>query len=188
MSNVPYWNKRWSERSKIVPPPKQLIEVVKNELSNRPKTLLDFGCGMGRWTSTLSSLCKSYHGVDSSLEAMLKCQQNNSGVRVGWPLDDSYNAIFLCTVLIHEESPLAILQDLRSRLVKRGKLLLIESVWSPAESKSMTERHNHLPEEARYLFFRTSKEWQQLLQGAYFSVAKDIDLGARMHLLVCEGM
>lgn len=100
-------------------------------------TLLDVGCGRGRWLQFFSEYGARTVGVDLSEDAVESCRNKNMNAYVGsiakmdMFADDQFDYVTSITVLLHlpydikEEAVKEI-----GRVVKKGgKILLLENTW-----------------------------------------------------------
>lgn len=103
------------------------------------KSLLDFGCGSGRWADLFAELCSSYCGVDISDEMIAICRSfhpsllfmSMDGMKI--PTDSEMcDFVFVVAVIHHNRHPE---QDLLLREISRvikpgGYLFLFEALGS----------------------------------------------------------
>jgi len=71
-----YWAQRW-EKTRYEPPPDWLVTAATQILDELPirGTVLDFGCGIGRWTQILSCYGSRYVGCDRDAAAIERARR-----------------------------------------------------------------------------------------------------------------
>lgn len=128
---------------------KNLCRIFDATLPLSGATVLDAGCGEGRWTGYLSSHAKKVIGIDSSPASIKKAKRNVPGARffVGdltrLPFkDSSFDVVFLSLVLQHivdETRFQKAVQELARVTRPGGRIFLLEIV-SGIEKK----RHGYI--------------------------------------------
>ena len=123
------------------------LKVVLNEIEE-PETILDFGCGVGRFAEFLGGFCKSYYGVDINEGAIPRHEDEKykfiflSSDEI--PLvDDSIDCVASVTVLQHIVSDKdwdIWTQELKRVLKPGGDYLLIDNVVLPNPAPHMNPR------------------------------------------------
>lgn len=117
-------------------------QVVKKYLRpNKNDTLLDFGCGVGRFSSFLSPIVKDIYGVDTSIE-MINVANDNKNSELSnvhyfnitsqkLPLEDqTINKIFSIWVMghINDDDLRVTIKEMNRVLDSNGELFLFEQV------------------------------------------------------------
>ncbi len=111
----------------------QYFDVVTNEMMNEHSTVLDVGCGTGRWSKYVASRVKFVEGIDPS-EAVYSAAQLNSDVpnfRVTHAgvdsipfADGSFDFVFCLGVLHHIPDTKAALEKAVKKVKPGGHFLL----------------------------------------------------------------
>lgn len=126
--------------------------------------VLDFGCGSGEWTPTLSRIGASYVGIDISDAMVDICRSrfpdhrflSYDGERIPLP-DDSIDIAFSIAVLHHNALPAQdrLLEELSRCLKPGGALFLFEGVGDHPVSRE---------------FPRPRQQWLRALENSGFTV------------------
>jgi len=160
-NNLEYWEKRYAkcggrktvgnrlwDDERYDEAIRQLAEEVSPILHNHSESVddanvLDFGCGIGRWTALLQLFFNDYHGVDiceAALDLAAETHQapdEPNAPQFGLVLDGTipgegvYSAIWTCVCLQHivdEELLKATLQQFHARLADDGIVIVTENV------------------------------------------------------------
>lgn len=122
-----YWDERWrqNEATEIDKP---VAEAVGNAIIDLDcESVLDFGCGVGRWRPFFQSRGYDYFGHDASIEAIKR--GSAKGIVYGQRMCD---IVFTNTVLIHaDDSAFAEILSLA-----RKYIVCLETVWPKIPSQS----------------------------------------------------
>jgi SAM-dependent methyltransferase len=157
-----------------------LFPYLRNALNGSEATLLDFGCGTGRFTTHLAELIDGTAvGVDptASLLAHATPGERTRFLQIGasqipFP-DGSFDVIWVCLVLGGITRPAPLLrtaQEIERVLAPGGLLFLIENT---------SERPN-----AKHWSFRSADEYEQLFEGVDLVHKDDYQAdGERMSIL-----
>jgi SAM-dependent methyltransferase len=101
--------------------------------SEKPRKVLDFGCGSGRWDILVARLVEELVAVDASSDALIVARRNVSAPNVSFvkaipeslPFPDGYfDLIFSLGVLHHVPDTAAAIKSLADKLRTGGTLLL----------------------------------------------------------------
>lgn len=112
---------------------KQYFDIVNDQLLNKSTTVLDLGCGSGRWTKFIAKKVKIVEAVDpsSAIYSATKLNQNEPNVRVtqasvsNIPFEDNTFDFVVCLgVLHHIPDTQQALIDVVKKLKKGGTILL----------------------------------------------------------------
>lgn len=112
-----------------------VYEYLKNALLN--KTVIDIGCGNGKYANLLSPYSQNYIGIDRALPQLQKAQAYNPHLQfiqadaVQLPIAQNSCDIVLATwmlgTIIDYERQLAALQQMKSIIKSGGKIILVEN-------------------------------------------------------------
>jgi SAM-dependent methyltransferase len=176
----------------------------------RPRSVLDFGCGVGDTSRTLASVFPeaTVLGVDSSPQAVAWAQEHHGDARVGFAGIDAFagRTFDLCYLagVLHHVRPAArvgVLEALRAALTPGGLVALFENnPWNPGtrmvmrripfdrdavpvappEARRLLADAGLVPVSTRFLFYFPSA--LRVLRGLEPSLAR-LPLGAQYWLL-----
>lgn len=85
IENVLKWQKKES-RSDLIDRP-VILEMIKNL---EPETVLDLGCGPGRWTKEMAEFSKRVVGIDMAPDAIAAAQSINKAENIEYMLGDMH--------------------------------------------------------------------------------------------------
>ena len=128
------------------------------------ESLLDFGCGIGRFATFLNSRFGGWHGADilNRLEADIPADRfeliEDGRIPFG---DKKFDLIWTCVVLQHvveEPELLGYLQQFADRLSSGGRVLMIENT---------SQNRNKV-----YLTYRSLAEYQRMFDQAGLSLVR----------------
>ncbi|WP_405234378.1 class I SAM-dependent methyltransferase [Lentisalinibacter salinarum] len=138
---------------------RKALETVVRRIGGRDefqgKSLLDFGCGSGRWVHYFAELGASYQGVDISGEMIQICRQSHpslnfstmDGLRIP-ASSKSFDFIFSIAVLHHNRrNEQGLLLSELTRVIKPGGFLFL------FEGLGSTPREREFP--------RTLRDWSE---------------------------
>jgi len=196
-SNIDYWEKRVStyggkavynilhsedELKDVTLFQKQIIfPELKKYLTGSENTVLDFGCGTGRFTSDLGALINGKAiGVDP-IESLLKIAPLTNSIQYikivpgkKIPLkDNTIDVLFICLVLggIKEKELNYLVKDFKRMLSNNALICLIENTSSQPNGA--------------YWYFRDDEWYQKLF---YFAALKKVcnyeDLGENISVFI----
>ena len=136
------WVNRCIERAQQ-PIVRDAITSVVNALGAQAESVLDLGCGIGRWIPILAPNFRHYHGVEIS-ESMLQIARRRFPDRhfsklqkMVLPADDQSVDFALSIAVLHHNSYVnqnALLRELHRILRPGGELLILESNHPRTES------------------------------------------------------
>ena len=108
----------------------------------RGQSVLEFGCGMGQ---NIYYLPNAY-GYDISSYALQKCREKRIKVYNDFDKvpENSFDVVFSCHVLEHLEDPLKNIKQLRKKLKKDGKLILVLPVEKHRKASFRPDKNQHL--------------------------------------------
>lgn len=130
-------------------------------------TVLDVGCGIGRFTFRFAKLCKEVYGIDSSKEAILICKRNSEDSRISnakfQVMDvrkltfnsETFDWVFSITCLQHITNKMDLTASVEQilRVAKTGgKIVLIECTTDKRKSP--------------YVISLSRSEWFQIIRKA----------------------
>jgi SAM-dependent methyltransferase len=99
--------------------------------------VLDVGCGHGVY---LLHFSKTSVGVDRSVESVAFARSIGLAAEVrdverdGWQCDlGTFDAVWLCDILVHLREPERFLEDLHPLLAPRGRVVITEWLWPESE-------------------------------------------------------
>ena len=173
------WVNRCIERAQrsILPP---AIRATAEALQRSPTRVLDLGCGVGRWTSELSTHFSQYCGVDIS-ESMLHIARRKYPEHQFSKLnnmildfdDGAFDFVISIAVLHHNsyDNQLKLLAEAHRVLQPRGELLLLESVGRPVSEK------------AAIFYPRPSDEWIAAVEKHGFKL---VQKSGTAYYLICD--
>lgn len=129
-------NSRLYEHADVVKQRKRLVDILNPGTVDR---CLDVGCGAGFLLAELRRAIPNgdVHGVDVS-EGMLRAArarcpdaflQRASAVALPY-VDDTFDIIVFCQVLVYVSDPLRALQEAMRCLRPCGRLVVLDSIWS----------------------------------------------------------
>ena len=129
-------------------------------------TVLDVGCGVGRWSLRMAHFAKQVTGLDVS-ETMLKQARRQRGnlpatyIRgsiVKTQLDEKFDLILCVTLLQHmsDREALQALQNMRNMLKKGGKIILLE----------VAPTHLDRARDTRGFECRTNQDYQRMFHAS----------------------
>jgi len=111
-----------------------LGEIAVMSRAAEGATVLDLGCGTGRFSVPMSNLLKfNVIGIDSSVEMLGKAKQKDPEDNVNWMIADAaalslprsaFDLVFLSHLLHHIDYPLKVLQECHRILVPSGVILI----------------------------------------------------------------
>ena len=141
----PDYSTRWDEYEKS-------YVIPRLSLDNN-KTVLDLGCGMGRWADTLSDKCAYYYGVDFSaemIEVARKKRRNNNccfyNLSIVDALEDkritcrNYDIIIVTGVAMYvNDEELLVCYNKLKKLVNRKTIIYFEE--SVGKKERLTLNH-----------------------------------------------
>lgn len=118
---------------------------------NNP-SVLEIGCGYGRWAPKLADLCSSYTGVDIVKDRINYAKKNNqttSNIKFvhinenDWDLGETYDVIFTVTVIQHLTMPSTInlLNRISRHLKQNGAALLFEARLEHCTEQEAEEKY-----------------------------------------------
>jgi ubiquinone/menaquinone biosynthesis C-methylase UbiE len=111
----------------------QYFDIVGDEILNNKTTVLDLGCGSGRWTNFIAKRVKLVEAVDpsSAIYSAIKLNEKEKNVRVtqasvsNIPFNDNTFDFVVCLgVLHHIPDTQQALTDVVKKLKKGGSILL----------------------------------------------------------------
>ena len=116
------------------------------------KSILDFGCGVGRFATRIKAMGIKYAGVDSS-QGMIQAAkilntdnessfQHFDGLRIPFP-DSSFDAILSCGVFIYilkTSDSSMVFSEIRRALVPGGHLIMLEQASLSGQRSGTVER------------------------------------------------
>ena len=117
---------------------KYKIDIIKDKISEEPKTLLDFGCGIGYSSSYISKLFPETQitGIDTDSFSIESCKKLNIPNSTFYNIDittqdlpnNKYDLILSSCVMHHipPENRKTVLEKLLNSLNKNGKLFIFE--------------------------------------------------------------
>lgn len=158
-------------------------------------TILEIGCGYGRWTQYLKDLCTHLVAVDLSEQCIRFCRQRfadaahieyhvNDGTSLGMIADNSVDFVFSFDSLVHADEPVidAYLSEL-ARILKRDGAAFIHHS-NLGEYSRRYARIRRIPGLEKFLIWSGTLERD--LHGRDFSVdAVKVEVLARKHGLGC---
>jgi len=123
LKNTYYWSKNSNSL---------IWEIVYSKINKNSKNLLDFGCGIGLFTSKLKSITKNYIGTDISdtalnLAKIIHKNKSNLSFLSLSEFDNLYqkfDVIFSSETIDHIVEPKIILDKLKNKLTTDGILIL----------------------------------------------------------------
>jgi ubiquinone/menaquinone biosynthesis C-methylase UbiE len=116
-------------------------DFVRSILPNDHRSVLDVGCGIGRFYDILTENGASYLGIDSS-DAMIERAKERLGMAmfekgdiydIGFP-DESFDLVFCWGVLFHLPNIEAPVKE----LCRVSKKYVIFNIWSSTEKNTLT--------------------------------------------------
>jgi len=160
----------WKNYKEIVYEP--FVEVIKEIIvKNNYKTVLDFGCGMGKTAYYLRKIFKLdilIDGVDISKEAKIKGRKyyDNFYLKYNYKApDNKYDFVILASVIehIYDENLKILLKDLKTKLNRNGSLfIVVPNTHSPIfvlfDSKERQKR------EMGHINLKAKREWVDFLK------------------------
>lgn len=165
--NLPYWENRYQsfggnrtvgygsmnddEYLRVVA---EYTHIISPWLGT-PRSVLDFGCGIGRWTDLLKSVSKEYYPCDITQQCDIESFElvQNGVIPFG---DMKFDLIWTCVTLQHvidENLLVNISHQFRNRLSPEGTIILTENVSNNSDSD--------------YLRFRRVDDYIALFQGMH---------------------
>lgn len=117
-------------------------ELVKDLLlSEKPKKILDIGCGTGETITYLKTVFKkaSFVGIDNSKEALKFTKSRGHNVKKGDALklpfkDESFDAVLLLDVIEHIKNDAGVIKEAKRVLKPGGVIVLtapaLQFIWS----------------------------------------------------------
>ena len=109
---------------------------LKNYLK-RSSRVLDYGCGSGEFVRYLRSKSVTAYGYDPNLT--VNSDESNYFIKNDAWKKKTYDIIFLWHVLEHTHDPFLLLQSLKKRLTKNGKIFIAIPNFKSYDSKHYGE-------------------------------------------------
>lgn len=169
--NSDYWDKRYAEmggrktvgnrlwsderyEAAVIQFAGEMAEVLPELAGDK---VLDFGCGIGRWTPMLMMYFDNYIGMDICPAAIEQATQANVGATYyladGDPFEaESFDAVWTCVCLQHIVDPAALAAAARqivSVLKPGGHLIITENTSQHSSNHYLAFRS---PEDYAFLF------------------------------------
>jgi len=166
MSHKHYnYKAHWESSNYGAGPDHQWDEHIKKFLI--PGTVLDIGCGAGRFTETLAAnpYDKNYLGIDIAGAAISVAVANNPHLNfsvqdiVTWEPEDTYDNVFTWTVLEH--LPHEVMKGVAEKLKRIGKNIIMGEPFQEGVDDTTWAAHCH------------NHNYKEL-----FDVIEEIDLGS----------
>ena len=160
---------------------RQAKKKIESLLSIQPDmTVLDLGCGVGRWGELFCPKGAYYVGVDGNERMIQRAEENlsrfgNKKLMVGnlrkIPNDIAemkFDIIFFCGVLMYlnDKDTVSILQKLPELLHKNGHVCFIESM-SEKERLTLKEIYSDELKQNYSAIYRTVPEFMELMTTAF---------------------
>ena len=156
-------------------------------------SVLDIGCGIGRWAEAVIPLCRRYVGVDFSEEMVKSCKENFCGWNLKGKIvsflnmsfqdlissdqfkEESFNVVLIAGVsmYINENDLKQCFTRLASLLSKGGRLYLWESIGL-GRRLTLDEIWSSALDSNYSAVYRTREEYLALLQ-PLFSISDVVD-------------
>ena len=151
-------------------------QIVRDFIGAGQKTIVDIGCGIGRWAYNLQPIIKKYDGIDFS-EAFVQAASNNfkdsNGIRFYcMPATDidtaqlgaSYDVVIVTEVSMYiNDSDLHKLYGYINRCTGTGSLLYIQDTTSLLETRLTLKDFDSKELKTKYnAIYRTKAEYEIL--------------------------
>jgi SAM-dependent methyltransferase len=155
---------------------KKEANIVLDFIGNGRKTILDIGCGIGRWAYNLKSLIQKYDGIDFSDE-FVKAAQNNfrdsseikfycmSAVNIDTAkLLEQYDVVIATEVSMYiNDNELEKLYNCINKFTGKGSFLYIQDTTSLLETRLTLKDFDSKELKTKYnAIYRTKAEYETL--------------------------
>jgi SAM-dependent methyltransferase len=153
-------------------------EIVLGFIGNGEKTVLDIGCGIGRWAYNLKPVIQKYDGIDFS-EEFVQAANNNFGnsdkirfhrmsainIDAG-KLREKYDVVIVSEVSMYiNDDMLDKLYYYINRLTREGALLYIQDTTSLLETRLTLKDFDSKELKTKYsVIYRTRDEYESLFK------------------------
>jgi SAM-dependent methyltransferase len=151
-------------------------KIVLNFIGNDKKTVLDIGCGIGRWAYNLKQIIKTYDGIDFS-EEFVKSANNNfndfseinfycmSATEIDTAkLPEKYDVVIVTEVSMYiNDDELHKLYGYINAFTGKGALLYIQDTTSLLETRLTLKNFDSKELKTKYnAIYRTRSEYEAL--------------------------
>lgn len=132
--------------------------LLRNLKLKKKYSVLEFGCGPGKWTKLVSRRCKNITAVDISGNMIIKATKYCEGIKnVRFlksdidkiKLTDKFDRIFAVRVFEYVKDKEAVLKKLSKLLKKSGKIIIITKT-SPCLWESTTQKKGFWQNKVNY--------------------------------------
>jgi SAM-dependent methyltransferase len=152
------------------------VRIVMDFIGNGKKTVLDIGCGIGRWAYNLKPIIKTYSGIDFS-EEFIKSANNNfkgfdtiafycmSATKIDTAqLLKQYDVVIITGVSMYiNDDELPELYGYIDRLTEKGALFYIQESTSLRETRLTLKDFESKELKTKYnAIYRTRAEYEKL--------------------------
>lgn len=160
-----FWNEYYDSGgvgTKRKRPATDIFEAVDAVyLDTSHASILDFGCGPGRWAEYWQGRGLKYDGYDASQSAVERAQLNRHSYLFTSDIADlatTYDVIFTCTVMIHNADLAPIIEWFANHVSAGSRIITIESVWDEEEAEAKKKHHKELHTN-QFVWHRTREEY-----------------------------